>query len=150
MPADYTFTRADQGVHTFTATLKTAGTQYIAALDTFFANLSASETGIVVNPGAARHLAITAPATVKSGIAFRMTVTALDAYGNVATGYLGTIRIASAEGKGNLPSTYTFKATDKGVNTFTGVVFKPKGNHTITMTDSLDRTILGSLMVDVM
>jgi hypothetical protein len=150
LPANYAFTASDAGAHTFSATLTKAGTQYIAALDTVFASLSASETGIMVNPGAATHFAITAPSTVKSGIAFSMTVTALDAYGNVATGYLGTIKIASAQGKGNLPSTYTFKATDKGVNTFTGVVFKPKGNHTITMTDSLDRTILGSLMVDVM
>jgi hypothetical protein len=149
LPANYAFTASDAGTHTFSATLTKAGTQYLAALDTVFANLSASETGIVVNPGAATHFAITAPSTVKSGIAFSMTVTALDAYGNVATGYLGTIRIASAQGKGNLPSTYTFKPANNGVHTFTGVVFTPKGNHTITMTDSLDNTILGSLMVDV-
>src|SRR5262249_13155576 len=34
LPADYTFTAADNGVHTFTATLKTAGTQSITATDT--------------------------------------------------------------------------------------------------------------------
>src|SRR5262249_38251775 len=34
LPADYTFTEADQGAHTFTATLKTAGSQSIMASDT--------------------------------------------------------------------------------------------------------------------
>ena len=33
LPASYTFTAADAGVHTFTATLKTAGTQSITVKD---------------------------------------------------------------------------------------------------------------------
>src|SRR5205814_544258 len=33
LPADYSFTAADQGRHTFAATLKTAGTQTITATD---------------------------------------------------------------------------------------------------------------------
>jgi hypothetical protein len=149
LPADYTFTSADQGVHTFTATLKTAGTQSITATDAVFASISASETGIVVNPGAATHLALMAPSTVTAGAPFSITVTALDAYGNVATGYQSTIRIASANGKGNLPSTYTFTVADNGVHAFTGVVMRAKGKHIITMTDTLDETILGSVTVNV-
>src|SRR5947209_1420813 len=34
LPASYTFTADDQGVHTFSATLKTAGTQSLTATDT--------------------------------------------------------------------------------------------------------------------
>jgi streptogramin lyase len=34
LPADYTFTAADNGVHTFTVTLKTAGSQTLTATDT--------------------------------------------------------------------------------------------------------------------
>ena len=34
LPADYTFTAADAGSHTFTATLKTAGTQTLSVTDT--------------------------------------------------------------------------------------------------------------------
>ena len=34
LPASYTFTAADKGVHTFTATLKTAGSQSIRVSDT--------------------------------------------------------------------------------------------------------------------
>jgi hypothetical protein len=149
LPANYTFTANDAGVHTFSATLTKAGTQFITAVDNVFASLSASETGIVVSPGAATHFALTAPSSVTAGASFSITVTALDAYGNVATGYQGTIRIASANGKGNLPSTYTFTAADKGVHAFTGVVMHAKGKHIITMTDTLDNTILGSVTVNV-
>src|SRR5262249_5472614 len=49
LPADYTFTAADQGVHTFSATLKTAGTQSLVATDTVTASISGQEA-IVVNP----------------------------------------------------------------------------------------------------
>ncbi len=36
LPVNYTFTTADQGVHTFTVTLKTAGSRSITATDTVF------------------------------------------------------------------------------------------------------------------
>jgi hypothetical protein len=49
LPADYTFTAADAGMHTFSATLTTAGAQSITATDT--ANLTSSDTGIQVNLG---------------------------------------------------------------------------------------------------
>ena len=34
LPSDYTFVSADNGVHVFSATLKTVGTQSITATDT--------------------------------------------------------------------------------------------------------------------
>src|SRR5262249_399348 len=49
LPADYTFTLADAGVHTFSATLTTAGAQSITAADA--AHLTSSDTGIQVNLG---------------------------------------------------------------------------------------------------
>jgi hypothetical protein len=149
LPADYTFTARDAGTHTFSATLKTAGTQIISALDTVLASLSASETGIAVTPAVAIHFAIAAPATVTAGSSFSITVTALDFYGNVVTGYQGTIRIASTNGRGNLPSTYTFKAADNGVHVFAGVALHKIAQHTITITDSMVNIIQGSVIVDV-
>jgi hypothetical protein len=149
LPADYTFTAGDAGVHTFSATLKTAGTQSISATDIVFAGINGSETGIKVNLAVASRLAVTAPATVTAGAPFSITVTALDASGNVVTGYRGTIRISSVNGKGNLPSSYTFTAADNGVHTFTGVLLNKIAKHTITMTDTLNGTIVGSVIVDV-
>jgi hypothetical protein len=149
LAADYTFTANNAGVHTFSATLTTAGTQSITATDTVLAAINGSEAGIVVSPGAATHFAIVAPSTVTAGAPFNITVTALDGYGNVATGYRGTIRISSVNGRGNLPSTYTFTAADNGVHTFTHIVFNLRAMHTITMTDTLNGTIVGSVLVNV-
>ena len=42
LPADYTFTAGDTGVHTFTATLKTAGTQSLTATDTVDSSITGS------------------------------------------------------------------------------------------------------------
>src|SRR6202030_1295344 len=49
LPASYTFTAADAGVHTFTATLKTAGTQSITVKDAANAAAVGSQTGIAVS-----------------------------------------------------------------------------------------------------
>jgi uncharacterized repeat protein (TIGR03803 family) len=149
LPANYTFTAGDAGTHTFSATLTKAGTQSITATDTVLASINGSDTGIVVSSGAATHFALMAPSTVTAGAPFSITVTALDAYGNVATGYQGKIKIACTNGRGNLPSTYTFTAANNGVHTFTKLVNRVKGRHIITMTDTLDGTILGSLTVNV-
>lgn len=149
LPADYTFTAADQGVHTFSATLKTAGAQSIAAIDVLMASLAGSETGILVNPAAAYRLRITGPSSVSAGTRFSITVTLLDAYGNVATGYRGTVVFKSSDGSASLPRNYTFTAADAGVHTFTGLILKKKGTQTITVTDTLITTITDSLSVNV-
>ncbi len=50
LPADYTFTAADAGRHTFpiAATLKTIGSQWIRATDAVTASITGAQTGIVV------------------------------------------------------------------------------------------------------
>ena len=91
LPANYTFTGGDAGTHTFSVTLKTAGTQSITATDTVTGSITGTQTGITVNPAGRRHLTVigfTSPTT--AGAAHNVTVTAHDAYGNVATGYTGT------------------------------------------------------------
>jgi parallel beta-helix repeat protein len=150
LPATYIFTAADQGVHTFSATLKTAGTQSIAVKDTATVALSGSEGGIIVNPAAASKFLISAPAIVQSGVAFSLTITVQDAYGNVVTGYTGTIHFKSMDGRASLPADYTFTAADKGMHTFSGLTLRKRGNQTITITDTLNSSIFGSVIVDVL
>ena len=48
----------------------------------------------------------------------RVTVTALDAFGNIATGYTGTVHFTSTDGAAALPGNYTFTGGDAGVHTF--------------------------------
>src|SRR5207245_6406977 len=50
LPSDYTFTSADAGQHTFSATLKTAGSQSFTATDVFNNSLAVTKPGITVSP----------------------------------------------------------------------------------------------------
>jgi hypothetical protein len=150
LPANYTFTATDAGAHTFSATLKTAGTQWITATDTTTGSLRGTDTGITVKPAAASKFILTAPATVSAGGAFSLTVTALDAYGNVVTGYTGTVHFSSTDTTARLPANYTFTATDQGVHTFIGLVLRKKGYQKITITDTHNSSLTGSVLVDVL
>ena len=150
LSANYTFTAADHGTHTFSATLKTAGTQSITVTDTTTASLTGADGGIMVNPAAASKFIITAPASVNTGASFSLTLTVEDAFGNVVTGYTGTVHFSSTDNKATLPGNYTFTAADKGVHTFTGLVLRKKGNQKITITDTLNSSITGSVIENVL
>jgi hypothetical protein len=55
LPANYTFVAGDNGTHTFSATLKTAGTQSITATDTVTASITGTQSGILVNAAIVRR-----------------------------------------------------------------------------------------------
>jgi hypothetical protein len=150
LPGNYTFTAADAGVHTFSATLKTAGNQALTATDTSNAALNGAQGSIQVKPAAASRLMLIAPASVKANTAFSLTVRVVDAYGNVVTGYRGTLRFSSSDPTANLPKQYTFTAADQGVHTFTGLRLKKKGTQTITITDKLNTSLAGSAIIQVL
>ena len=59
-----------------------------------------------------------------------MTLTVEDAYGNVVTGYTGTVHFSTNDPGATLPPDYTFTAADAGVHTFTNafVLVLPKRN----------------------
>jgi hypothetical protein len=138
---------ADAGVHTFSATLKTAGTQSITATDTTKSTITGTDAGIAVNPAASRFI-ITAPSSVTAGTPFSLTVTVEDTYGNVITGYIGAIHFSSTDSTATLPNNYTFTAADKGVHTFTGFVLRKKGYQTIKITDTLNSSLTASVIID--
>jgi len=150
LPIDYTFTSADAGIHTFSATLKTAGTQSITVTDTTTGNLTATNAGIAVNPAAASQIIVSAPASVTAGAFFSLTVKVEDAYGNIVTNYTGTIHFSSTDKMATLPKNYTFTAADKGVHTFTGLVFRTRGFQKITITDKFNSSLFANVIVDVL
>jgi hypothetical protein len=148
LPADYTFTAADHGTHTFSFVLKTAGTQSVTVADTAQAGLTGSAGGIAVHAAAAKSIVISAPAGVTAGQPFSVIVKALDAYGNVATGYTGTVRFSDAAGSATLPANYTFTTgagKDNGIHTFTGLVLRRKVAQVLKVTDTLHTSITGSV-----
>jgi len=68
LPASYTFTDADQGSHTFSATLKTAGSQSITVRDNVFPVIGGTQTGIAVAAAAASRFTVAGfPASVTAG-----------------------------------------------------------------------------------
>src|SRR5207244_2225210 len=116
--ANYTFSGGDAGVHTFTATLNTVGTQSITATDTVTGTITGSQGSIIVNPTTASSLTVssfTSPSI--AGASHTFTVTAKDAYNNTATGYTGTVTFSSSDSQVVLPSNYTFIGGDNGVHT---------------------------------
>jgi ELWxxDGT repeat protein len=145
LPADYTFTTADAGYHVFTQllTFKTAGAQAVGATDTLNGGITGSAS-VTVQPGAATHFRVT-PSTKspKVGVAFTVTVTALDAYGNVATGFQGQAQFLSSDPLAILPSTYLFQASDMGKHTFQ-VTLQTAGAQTVTVQAAGDHDVNGS------
>jgi uncharacterized repeat protein (TIGR03803 family) len=151
LPEAYTFTASDAGVHHyFVAVLKTAGMQSITAQDTVARRITGTQASIKINPAAARHLQVSAPAGVTAGTAFTLAVTAFDPFGNVATGYTGTVHCTSSDPKAALPGSYTFTSTDAGTHAFQGgATLSTVGKKTITATDTITGTIQGVAPVTV-
>ncbi len=145
LPADYPFSSSDSGTHTFSITLKTAGTQSITISDTANASLIESVPGITVTPAAASRLALTGlPNAITAGTAASLTVTAWDAFGNIASGYTGTVHFTSSDAHAILPANYTFTTADNGAHGFS-VTFETAGTQSITATDATTASVTGTL-----
>jgi autotransporter-associated beta strand protein len=145
LPADYTFLPSDNGTHTFSVTLKTAGAQAVTATDTAVGAATGTQSGITVTPASATTLTVSGfPASKTVGIADTVTVTAKDAYGNTATGYSGTVHFTSSDPLAVLPSNYTFLPSDNGTKAFSVTLNTVSGpTVSITATDTDTGTITG-------
>jgi hypothetical protein len=161
VPANYKFTASDKGVHTFSytlnpaLTLKTAGSQAVRATDTLTASITGVQTGIVVTSAAATALIVLGIVSpYVAGSAHSVTVRALDAYGNTATGYRGTIHFNASDPSASVPANYTFTAADNGVHTFSytlnpALTLKTAGSQAVRATDTLTASITGVQTITV-
>jgi hypothetical protein len=152
LPADYTFTAADNGVHKFTngLNLKTAGSKWVRATDTATPTITGTHM-VTVTPATAKTLTVSIAANpFPAGSAHSVTVKALDAYGNLATGYTGAIHFTSSDGAAIVPGNYTFTGADAGSHKFTGgVTLKTTGSQSVTATDNSHSSITGTQTVSV-
>src|SRR5262249_49944908 len=121
LPFDFTFTIADQGVHTFNAILRTAGTQSLDRKDVDNDGITTCN-GVHVTAGPLDHLGFSTPASAVAGQPFSMVVSAMDAYGNVLTDYTGTVHFSSSDDQATLPFDFTFTIADQGVHTFNAIL----------------------------
>jgi S-adenosylmethionine hydrolase len=85
--------------------------------------------------GPAVSFALTVPTSAKAGTKEPVTVTALDANGNVATGYTGTVTLGSNDLQAAVPDSYTFTTADQGSHVFY-VFLNTAGGETLTATDT--------------
>jgi hypothetical protein len=127
------------GAGNFPVTLKTAGSQTITATDTVSA-ITGTSKSINVSSGPASHFSVVAPGTAAPGTAFNFTVTALDAFSNVATGYSGTAHFTSTDGKAVLPAN---SALVNGTGSYPATL-NTVSNETITATDTVTPAINGT------
>ena len=137
LPANYTFTGADHGAHTFQVTLETTGDDTVTATDavTKTTTITGSGASKVVQPPPATHFEVVAPAKTSVGQQETIQVVALDASNHVVPNYTGTVSFTSSDAGATLPANFTFTAADHGRHSFT-VTFATTGSQTVTATDA--------------
>jgi hypothetical protein len=110
-------------------------------------------TTLVYVPAPPSRFLITGPPTAVAGTPFDITVTALDANGNIDTGYQGTVTFSTTDSDAGvvLPADYMFtigQGGDNGVHTFPdGVTLVTVGDQTLTATDTVSLT--GNVIITV-
>lgn len=149
LPANYTFTASDHGVHIFTITPSVAGSLTVTATDTTTSTVVGTATTTVAAPQVVTKLAIVSRPVALSGSTVTVFVVALDANNRPVTNYTGTVAITSSDSAATLPASYTFTAADRGVKSFT-VTLATAGSQTITATDTATSTLLGTTTVTVL
>ena len=135
LPANYTFTSGDNGVRTFTngVTFKTAPSQTFTATDTVNSGVTVTSSSVTVNPAGAASLSLSAASTTPTaGAGDNLTITALDPYGNTATGYSGskTLSFTGASTIGSFNPTVTN-------STGTATAFNASPNTAIAFTNGV-------------
>jgi len=129
-----------EGVWTGSVTITEA--YYSDTISTFSSGKSGTTNSFDVYPGAFDHITMSGyPPSTVAGQSFNTTVTALDAFGNVVTGYAGQVYFTSSDGQAVLPYTigskYTFTSGDNGSRTFIGFELNTVPLQTITVTDGV-------------
>jgi hypothetical protein len=143
LPADYTFTLADHGCHTFVVTLKTAGTQSIMATDVFTGQ-SAAQSDIKVSAASASAFAFVGlPTSSTAGAAMTFTLYAKDAFGNTVTNFTGLVHFTSSDALALLPADYAFTAANNGRHTFT-VILRSPATQRLVVTAVVNSIMTGS------
>jgi hypothetical protein len=136
LPPDATLTN---GQGTFSATLDRAGPQTITATDTVTSSITGT-VSVQVMAASAATVTLNVPSTVRANLAFSVGVTFADQFGNVATGYAGTVHFTTSDPLGQMPADYAFTASDVGAHTFSATLGTPSTmlapSQTITVTDT--------------
>ena len=95
---------------------------------------------VKVRGAAPASLFVGESSVVTAGTTFGVTVRAVDAYGNNAYPYTGTVSLTTTDPQGSLPGPYAFVPTDGAQHVFTPTVLRTPGTQVITATDTTGLT----------
>jgi hypothetical protein len=137
LPSDM---KLQNGTGNFSVTLKTAGLQTITATDTANSSLAGMSAGVTVNPGPVAHISVNAPPAVTTNLAFMITVSAADNFGNPVPSYTGTLKFTSSDTQAALPMSSPLM---NGTQTFP-VTLVTIGPQTITASDTMTASLKGT------
>ncbi|HYV39671.1 MAG TPA: cohesin domain-containing protein, partial [Gemmataceae bacterium] len=137
LPADVTL---NNGLGFFATILKTASNQSLTAVDKVNSALSGTTGAIVVSPAAVNHFGFTVPTIAATGVPFSFTVTALDPYNNVLTGYNGAVHFVSNDGAATVPADATLTS---GTGAFNATL-RTVGSQLLIGTDTVTTSITGA------
>jgi hypothetical protein len=139
LPADYSFTAADNGTHTFTnmVTLRTSGSRTVTATDTAQPTVSGTATVTVSAAAATSVVLSTQPGGGTGGLAWatQPVATVRDTYGNTVTSSSAavTLAIGTNPAGGTLTCTTNPRTAVAGVATFAGCKIDSAGSgYTLT------------------
>lgn len=96
---------------------------------------------VKVRGAAASGLFITVTSVATVGVPFNATVRVVDAFGNNAADYTGTVTLKTGDAAGTMPTPYAYGPTDVAQHTFTGLVLRTTGTQRLTATDSHGFTV---------
>ena len=129
---------------------KTAGLQTLTLADSN-GSIAASQQNIAVSAGPATMARLVHPASVTAGTPNTLAASAVDAFGNVAPTYLGTMHFSSTDGNAMLPMDAVFVVGDAGSKTLSGnVTLVHAGTMQLTATDVANANITGFVSVTVL
>jgi 6-phosphogluconolactonase (cycloisomerase 2 family) len=128
------------GTGTLSVTLKTGGSQTVAAADSFITSITGVSGSITVAGAAATHFTIVVPSAEVAGVPISAVVTARDAFNNLAAGYAGIVAFTSIDGAATLPANTMLTA---GIGTVF-VTLNTSGFQTVTGTDTVTPSITGT------
>ena len=154
LPADYTFSAADAGKHTFEPTqlppliFYSPGDQWLRATDKIEPSVTAMTSGDVVSP---KSVAVEVQQPWQLGTPQSVTVTIRDLHGHPDPSYRGTIHFATSDPGASLPVDYTFTAADAGRHVFQQTGSTPllvsAGRQWVRVTDTSDTALAGQVLV---
>src|SRR5262249_32206042 len=98
-------------------------------LSIFAVGMPKATDPLTVVPAALSKFVFSAPTTIPAGTPFSFTITAEDKFGNVETGYTGTVHFSALPNDTQpvLPADYPSTAADGGTHTFPATLTKTAG-----------------------